>query len=392
VATDEPGTARASESPDVRVPVLLAGAAAWCWRILVIAGAFLALFLLIAKLQLLVLPFFTAMLLSALLHPAVAFLRRKHWPSGLATTGVLLVAFLIIAAIAAFVINRASAEYPKLVDQVNHVIDQTRHFMVAHTSIDPKNFDNVSGKILDTLRSHQSQIASGVVTAGKTLGEFATGAILAFFITFFLLYDGERIWRWVVDLFPRGAREDLRGAGERAWRTLTGYVAGTFIVALFHGVVIGVTLLLLGTPLVAPLAVLVFIGSFIPIIGAVLFGGLAVLVTLVTQGVVPALIVLVVLIVDNQAEAHLLQPLVVGRYVSLHPLAIAVALTGGALLAGLPGAIFAVPIVAAVNAGVGHVREQRDSLLPEEAVLPEESPPEDLAGGDRSPPEHGPAE
>jgi len=374
------------------VPVLLAGAAAWCWRILVIAGAFLALFLLIAKLQLLVLPFFTAMLLSALLHPAVAFLRRKHWPSGLATTGVLLVAFLIIAAIAAFVINRASAEYPKLVDQVNHVIDQTRHFMVAHTSIDPKNFDNVSGKILDTLRSHQSQIASGVVTAGKTLGEFATGAILAFFITFFLLYDGERIWRWVVDLFPRGAREDLRGAGERAWRTLTGYVAGTFIVALFHGVVIGVTLLLLGTPLVAPLAVLVFIGSFIPIIGAVLFGGLAVLVTLVTQGVVPALIVLVVLIVDNQAEAHLLQPLVVGRYVSLHPLAIAVALTGGALLAGLPGAIFAVPIVAAVNAGVGHVREQRDSLLPEDAVLPEESPPEDLAGGDRSPPEHGPAE
>ena len=374
-----------AEAPGVRVPVLLAGAAAWCWRILVIAAAFLALFMLMAKLQLLVLPVFVALLLSAFLNPAVSFLRRKGWPSGLATGSILLLTFLVLGAVAAYVINQASNEYPKLVNQVDDVVSQARTFITDHTSLDPKNFDNVSQKITDTLKSHQKQIASGVVTAGRTLGEFATGAILAFFITFFFLYDGQRIWHWIVGLFPTGARQPLIGAGGRAWKALTGYIAGTFIVALFHGVVIGVTLALLGTPLVAPLAVLVFIGSFVPIIGAVVFGGLAVLVTLVTQGFVPALILLIVLILDNQAEAHLLQPLVVGRYVELHPLAIAVSLTGGALLAGLPGAIFAVPIVAAVNAGVGHVRDAYGDRAgiepepPEERVTVEEGPEVDQA-------------
>ncbi len=344
------------EDAPIRVPPLLAGAAAWCWRILVVAAAFLALVMLLGKLELLVLPLLAGVLFSALLYPAVALLCRAGVRRGWATTVVLVTAFLILGMVATFVVNSASNEYPKLVNQVSDVSDQVKSYLVTHLHINERDVTNVTDKLVTTLRKHQSQIASGVVQAGRTFLEWVSAAVLTFFITFFFLFDGHTIWGWVVDRFPQGAREPLSGAGNRAWRALTGYVAGTFLVALFQGTVIGITLALLGVPLVGPLAVLTFLGSFIPIIGAVVFGALAVLVALVTSGWVAGLVVVVVLIGQNQVEAHLLQPLVVGRYVHLHPLAIAVTLAGGALLAGLPGAIFGVPIVAAVNAGVGYLR------------------------------------
>ena len=144
--------------------------------------------------------------------------------------------------------------------------------------------------------------------------------------------------------------------GERMWETVSGYVSGTFLVAAFHGIVMGIALAIVGVPLVAPLAVLIFVGGFIPLIGAVVFGGLAVLVTLVTNGGTAGIIILIVLVIDNQVESHVLQPFVVGRHVSLHPMAIALTLTAGAVIAGLPGAIFGVPLVAALNAGYKAIR------------------------------------
>ena len=136
------------------------------------------------------------------------------------------------------------------------------------------------------------------------------------------------------------------------WETLSGYITGTFLVALFHGVAMGLTLYVVGVPLVAPLAVLVFLGSFIPIVGVVVFGGLAVLVSLVANGATAGIIVLIALLVENQIESHVLQPFVVGRHVRLHPMAIALTLGAGAIVAGLPGAIFGVPLVASVNAAM----------------------------------------
>ncbi len=166
-----------------------------------------------------------------------------------------------------------------------------------------------------------------------------------------------RIWRWLVGLAPRRARWRMQAAGQGAWSTISGYIRGTLIIAVFHGVVIGLALFLIGVPLVIPLALIVFLGSFIPIVGAVIAGTLAVGVALVSKGVIAALVVFSVLILENQAEGHLLQPFVVGRYVRLHPLAIAVVLAGGGFLQGIPGAIIAVPFVAAVTNAVRSVRQ-----------------------------------
>jgi predicted PurR-regulated permease PerM len=199
------------------------------------------------------------------------------------------------------------------------------------------------------LRDRQSEIASGAISASKTAAEVIGAFVLTIFLTIFMLYDGDRMWAWLTGFFPENRRARIHEAGSRVWTTLSRYIAGTFTVALFHGVVMGITLWIVGVPLVAPLAVLIFLGSFIPLVGVVIFGGLAVLVTLVSQGVTAAVIVLVVLIVQNQIEGHVLQPLIVGRYVRLHPMAIALTLASGALIAGLPGAIFGVPLVASIK-------------------------------------------
>jgi predicted PurR-regulated permease PerM len=167
-----------------------------------------------------------------------------------------------------------------------------------------------------------------------------------------MVYDGDRMWAWIAGLFPPSRRARVNAAGEQMWHTLAGYVTGTFAVATFHGVVMGITLWVVGVPLVAPLALLIFVGSFIPLVGITVFGGLAVLVTLVSNGVLDAVIVLIVLVVEQQIEGHALQPLIVGRYVRLHPMVIAITLTAGAVLAGLAGALFAVPLVAAINAAI----------------------------------------
>ena len=135
-----------------------------------------------------------------------------------------------------------------------------------------------------SVRQHTSSLASGVIVVGTIIGELVTGLVVLIFVTFYFLQEGDRIWSWLVRLCPRTVQPSVRGAGYRAWHVLSGWVVGTAIIALFHGVVIGLFLYFLGVPLAFPLAVLVFIGSFIPIVGAVLFGGLAVLVALLTQG------------------------------------------------------------------------------------------------------------
>lgn len=358
----EPQAVPVVEAGGVRVPALLVGSAAWCWRILIVAGAFLLLVMLMDKLSLLVLPFLAAIIVTALLHPLVALLRRRGVPRGPATLITLLVALALLGGIFYFVANRASAQYPQLVDSLSKLVDQSRHALTQGPfHFKANTVDNIGGTISAQLTQHRTQVLSGALSAGRTIADIVTAAVLFIFLTIFLLFDGERIWDWLVRLFPRRAEERVRGAGRRTWKTLTGYITGQFCVALFHGVVMGVSLGLLGVPLVAPLAVLVFIGSFVPIIGAIVFGGLAVLVTLVTVGVTKALILLVVLVITDQIEAHILQPLVVGRYVRLHPIAIAVTLAGGALLAGLPGAIFGVPIVACANAAVKFLAGREDA-------------------------------
>lgn len=337
---------------------MLQAAAGWSWRIVVIGLAMTLLGMLARKLELVVIPLFTALLFAALLAPVTNRLERLRIPRAVAAIVTVLLAIAVLGGIGAFVANRATAGYPQLVDQVGHLVDHTQSWLRTGP-LHLKPSGDLGRGISNALQSRKGQVASGVLSAGRTIADVVTDVILTLFLTLFMLYDGPKIWAWLTGLVADSHREQTDRVGERMWRTLSGYVTGTFIVAFFHGAVMGVTLAILGVPLVAPLAVLVFIGGFIPLIGAVVFGGLAVLVTLVTNGTTAALVVLIVLVVGNQIESHVLQPFVVGRHVSLHPMAIAVTLTSGAILAGLPGAIFAVPLVAAVNAAAVELRPPR---------------------------------
>jgi predicted PurR-regulated permease PerM len=355
VAKKEPVAARAPG-----VPPMLQDAAGWCWRILVVAAAVTLLGMLARKLELVVLPLLTALLLAALLEPIAARLRRLRLPRAAAAIVTVLLAIAVLGGVGVFVENRAAAGYPQLVDQIGHLVDHTQRWLETGPLHIKQNKD-LGTQITDALRSRRGQIASSALSAGRTLADVVTDVVLTLFLTLFMLYDGRRIWIWLTGLFPDSAREQTDRVGERMWGTLSGYVTGTFLVALFHGVAMGVTLAIVGVPLVAPLAVLIFIGGFIPLIGAVVFGGLAVLVTLVTKSAAAAVVVLIVLVVENQIESHVLQPFVVGKHVRLHPMAIALTLASGAVLAGLPGAIFGVPLVAAINAAAVQLRPPRDA-------------------------------
>jgi predicted PurR-regulated permease PerM len=342
------------------VSAVLVVAAAWCWRILVVAVTFLALFTLFNKLYLVFLPVFFALLLSALLHPLVALLRRWRLPRALATWVTVIVAFLVLGGVGWFVAQRATSNYQQLVNQVVDLVGDLRVSIEQLPFANPDQLQQLQQQVVAALKQHSGTIANEVFTVGRLAGELVTGLILTFFITFFFLDEGDRMWSWFVRLLPRDVQPSVRGAGYRSWHVLSGWVVGTAIIAAFHGTVIGLVLFLLGVPLALPLAVLVFIGSFIPLNGALLFGGLAVLVTLVTQGPLAAVILLGVLLIENQIEAHLLQPFIVGRAVKLHPVAIVLALTAGGLTAGLFGAILAIPIVASLHAAVKYLTGVED--------------------------------
>ncbi|MBG0740661.1 AI-2E family transporter [Paeniglutamicibacter antarcticus] len=342
------------------VPASLVVAAGWCWRLLVVAGAFLALSALFTKLYLVVLPVFFALLLAALLHPLVALLRRLRFTRPLATWITIVVALVVLGGVGWFVERQASANYASMVNQVEDLFNEAKRYVDVLPGTNSDQLQQLQQQLVDALRKNSQTIASGVITVGTAAVELITGLIVTLFLTFFFLDEGDRIWSWLVRLFPASVQVSVRGAGYRAWHVLSGWVVGTAIIALIHGVVIGLVLFFLGVPLAVPLAVLVFIGSFIPIIGAFLFGGLAVLVALITQGPVAGLIMLAVLIVEDQLEAHLFQPLIVGRAVKLHPVVIVLSLTGGALVAGVFGAILAIPIVASVHASVKYLTGVED--------------------------------
>ncbi len=337
------------------VPPLLDDLAGWTWRLLLLALAGYLFVQLLDKLYFIVLPFFAALFATAIAYPIVQWLTVRGLRRALATWITVIAAGLVIAGIAIFVVDRAVSQYPQLVDQINVAVMNFRHFLTTRLHVKSSSTASLEKTITTYLSSHKSSIASGALSGIATVAETLAGVVLWFFMTFFMLYDGHNIWNWFVRLFPAGARGRAHGAGEEAWDRLSGFVRGTFIIAVIHGVVAAIALEAMRVPLVAPLAMLVFIGSFLPIVGAIAFGGVAVAVTFVTQGWILGLVLIGILIIDNQIEAHILQPFLVGRYVQLHPLAVAVSIAGGGLLEGIYGAALAVPFTAVVYAVVHYL-------------------------------------
>ncbi|HET9254230.1 MAG TPA: AI-2E family transporter, partial [Pseudonocardiaceae bacterium] len=275
----------------------------------------------------------------------------------------LLLGVFVLAGMGYLIGIRFARELPSLIEQVANTIHRIREDLVGH-GLAQLQLDQAERAVVDWLQRNRSQAIGYLTTGAGYLLEFLTLTALTLFIAFFLLYDGERIWRWLISPLP--ARESYRVdlAGRSAWITITGYVRGTAIIATIHGLVTGVAVSLLGVPLAVPLGVLVFLGAFIPFIGTLGAGGLVVLVTFGSQGWLAALILLGVLLAQSQLETHLLQPMIVGRFVRLHPLAIGLAFAVGTVLAGIVGAIIAVPVAAIIHQAVPALRGQRPAPAP----------------------------
>jgi len=207
----------------------------------------------------------------------------------------------------------------------------------------------------ESIASSDTSIVARVSEVGTTLTHVLAGFFIALFSSFFFLYDGARIWSWFVALFPRAARERVDSSGHTAWSSLTAFVRATVLVAFTDAVGIALGAWVLGVPLTFAIGVLVFLGAFIPIIGALLSGMVAVLVALVAQGPWTALFMLLVVVAIQQLESHVLQPFLMGRLVAVHPLAIIIAIAAGVTVAGVVGALIAVPLAACLNGVVRHL-------------------------------------
>jgi predicted PurR-regulated permease PerM len=324
------------------VPPLLADLAGWGWRLLLLS-VIAWLFLRVAQqLYLVSLPVAASLLISALLSPAVAALRRMGMPRALSTAVTVLGMLAAVVGLLIWVVQRAIAEAPRLSSELTSAVQQL--------PISNANLVRLRGQFVDYLQSGSGSLAGGVLTGLRTGAEVVTGVLLTLLLTIILLADGEGMWGWLVARLPEGARPRVVRAGLPAWERLSGWMRGTVLIAAIHAAVVAVTLAVLGVPLVAPLTVLVFLGSFIPLVGAVVGGCLATLVAFASQGTTAAIVFVVVLLIDNQLEAHVLQPFLVGRYVRLHPFVVAIVITAGALLGGLAGALLAVPFTAALYA------------------------------------------
>ncbi|MDQ3714884.1 MAG: AI-2E family transporter [Actinomycetota bacterium] len=357
------------ESGDAAVPDGIRTAAAWSWRFLLIIAALYALLFLLVQLSVVVIPVVVALLLAALLQPAAAWLTTRGWPKSLSAAVVLVGGIAVVTGIIWLVVAQISSSFGVLSSQVGESIDSVRNWLVnGPLSLSQTQLNDAFESAQDTLANNQDLLTSGALTTAVTVGHVVTGMALALFTLFFFLQDGRGIWTWLNRLFPIPARPAVDEAASRSWRTLISYVRATAAVALFDAVIIGIGLIILRVPLAIPLAALVFLGAFIPIIGSFIAGLVAVLIALVSNGFVIALIVLGVIILVMQFEGHVLQPLLLGRAVQVHPLAVVLAIAAGLLLGGIFGALIAVPIVACTNVATAYL--MRRNKLPDEPAEP----------------------
>lgn len=356
---------RARPDPAVAVPWGMRVAAEAGWRLLVLAGTLWVLMRVITEVQLVVFAFVAALLVTAMLHPMVKRLRGLGLPRGLATAVTAVLGFVVMGLVGWFVAWQVMENIDTLSNQVQDGIDELRNWLLNspfHVTEDQIN--DIAKSLRDAIGTNTEELTSAGLEGVTVIVESLTGILLAMFSTLFLLYDGKRIWTWVLGLVPAQARPGISGAGPRAWRTLTAYVRGTVIVALIDAIFIGLGIYILDVPMAVPLAVFIFLFAFIPLVGAVISGALAVVVALVTQGVFTAVMVLVVVLAVQQIEGHVLQPFILGRAVRVHPLAVVLSVAAGGMVAGIGGAVVAVPLVAVTNTVVGYLRAySREELL-----------------------------
>lgn len=373
-----------SSDDAARIPPALRLSAAVSWRVLVVLGLLYVLGIIVGRLFVVMVPVAIALLLAALLAPAVSALHRLRVPRALATAVVLVGGLAALGGLLTFVVNAFIAGLPDMQSQIGRSLDQIHDWLVnGPLRMGQQQLDQYLVQARQWLERHSAQLTSGALATATTFGNFFTGLVLMLFTLIFFLHDGRGIWNFLLRLMPSGTRNRVDVAGSRGFASLSGYIRGTGLVAVGDALGIGIGLAILGVPLAVPLAALVFLAAFVPIVGAIASGAVAILVALVTKGPITALLVLAVVLGVQQLEGNVLQPLLIGRAVRLHPLAIVLAISAGVVVAGITGALLAVPLLAVLNSAIRSLvageddPEQVNSTKPSEAEPPEHPPDEE---------------
>jgi putative heme transporter len=361
---DEEPTIEAGPSNFSRaqVPWAVDMAAAWAWRFLVIVAAGYVIVWVLARFSVITIPLVVALLFAALGTPFVDLLQRAGFNRKLASALTVLGGLTTLSLLLTFVGQQIAQGFSDLSQQVVDGLGQIRIWLQeGPLQASESQISDAIAEAQRAIGSSTEQIITRVTEVGTALTFIVAGFFIALFATFFFMADGARIWAWVVRLFPRAARTRADSSGRAAWYSLTRFVRATVLVALVDAVGIGLVAYLLNVPFAFAIGVLVFISSFVPIVGATVSGAVAVLVALVAQGPVVALLMLAGVLVVQQVESNVLQPFLMGRFVSVHPLGVLVAIGCGVLVAGVAGALVAVPLVAAVNAIILHLAGEAEA-------------------------------
>lgn len=354
----------ATDREPAHVPRALAAAAVYGWRIVVVAGAVFVIAWVLTQLYVVVVPLVLSLFIASALEPAVDRLRRWGVPSTVAAV----LAFAVVGAILVlggwWLSAQVRGQFDDLGAQARQGLRQVEQWLTNG----PLNLDSARvDRLEDQLTSVQATgggLTQRIAGRARQLLEVLAGAVLIVFATFFLLKDGPAMGRWITDRVGPPYREDLAVISTRAQRVMRWYLVGTAGVGLADASLLAIVLIVLGVPLVLPLTLLTFAAAFFPIVGAVVAGAVAALVALVAGGFQTALLVVVATILIQQIEGNLLQPLIMGRAVSLHPLVTLSAVSAGLIIAGLIGAFLAVPLTALTAQVAGHYHRKRSRAGP----------------------------
>lgn len=358
-------------------PAWLRVAAGWSWRMLTVIAAIVLVFYATSRVQLVFIAVFLAFVFTAVLRPLVDFFDR-FIPRGLAVLLGLLSAISFVAGLITYVVASVTGQWESLSRQFSTGIDQVINYLehgplpVTVTQADITQWINNGQQWLQT---HSSELAGQAASSAGSVVEVFTILALATFCTVFFLARGRDMWSWFLNQLPAHSRESWKAAGGVGWYTFSGYARGTVIIAVTDAILAAIILLIVGVPLAAPLAVLVFIGAFIPLVGAPAAMVIAMVVALAANGLVKAIVVGIGIALVGQFEGHVLQPLVMGKQVSLHPVVVALAVTTGTLVAGILGAVISVPLIAVAWAVFSRLRHLDPPM--EELVAADDETTED---------------
>ncbi len=337
---------RSSTSAAELVPLGLRRASAFAWRVLLLIAAAVLLVWVLIQTQAVVLPVIAALLLTAFVEPVTRRLRARRLPDWAVGLIALLAVAALFAGVGLLIVPEVVGQISQVNLNLNQGIRRIQDFVLQTFPVSQSQVEQGISKAFNTLQSSIGNVATQVLGAAGAVVGLLLQIFVTLFLFFFFVKDGPRFYRWLRAAAPSSRRRNVEELLPQIWSTLQAYLSGVVLVGLIDAVFIAIALLVVGVPLVLPLAVLTFFGAFFPLVGAIVAGAVAALVALVTGGVTDALIIVGATVVVQQVEGNVLQPLIMGRQVELHPAVTLLAVTGGGAVAGIVGAFLAVPVAA----------------------------------------------